>query len=258
MITFTLPSSSSSSSSNSSLSSNLWHHRDPSPFRFNYRQFSEITTEVSSAEPAPSTSVECSSNVKQIEKKKFKKRVRNFFGRLFKDWKDADTDELSSDFSFIQRILIRLIVVLFHPKVNRRFVLQVKMQDRDGSMSIVLSYERPQINQNGISAEKWIKRKTIVNFFLDSIFKTWFYFDNFNFCSFHSTNHKKEIPCRRRKSIKSSASKIVSFANLCKFIFSIFKFRSLSWIIKKVVVDETFSISSLHHRTQTGPMWKIF
>jgi len=86
VITFTLASSS-SSSSNSSLSSGLfptWNigpPNDSSPFRFSYRHFSEITNNEMQSEPVASTST----SVKKSSKKKFKKRVRSFFGKLFKD-----------------------------------------------------------------------------------------------------------------------------------------------------------------------------
>jgi hypothetical protein len=94
MLRFTTLPSSSSSSSTSSLSSTLfptWHLgpssgplQDVSPFRFTYRQFSDIANGELKAEPVPSTSAEVTMT-KKSSKKKFKKRVKSFFGKFFND-----------------------------------------------------------------------------------------------------------------------------------------------------------------------------
>jgi hypothetical protein len=90
VITFTLPSS--PSSSNSSSSSNLFWHlgcntTSSSPFNFNFRQFSEIASSTLTDQPIPSTSTglysETDENVKKGNgKKKFGKRIQNFFSKF--------------------------------------------------------------------------------------------------------------------------------------------------------------------------------
>lgn len=70
------------------MSNSLWHHgavsnhREPSPFRLSYRQFSDIAHVDAASEPVPTTSMECAT-VKKSSKKKFRKKVKSFFGKLF-------------------------------------------------------------------------------------------------------------------------------------------------------------------------------